>query len=38
MFNKKLLPRLPGYIALGVMVLFTAFWTYWSMGEMYHEG
>lgn len=30
--------KLPGYIATGLVILATAFWTYWGMGEMYYEG
>jgi hypothetical protein len=29
---------IPGIIAMGVMLLITAFWSFWSFGEMYHEG
>ena len=25
-------------LARGIMILITTFWTYWSVGEMYHEG
>ena len=35
---KKILPRLPGWIASVLMILFTTVWTYWGAGEMYHEG
>jgi hypothetical protein len=35
---KRLLPKLPGWIASVLMILFTTFWTYWGAGEMYHEG
>ncbi len=37
-FLKKQLPRFFGWIASLLMVFFTTFWTYWSAGEMYHEG
>ena len=29
--------RLPGYIATGLVILTTSFWTLWSMGEVYYE-
>ncbi|MBN1873864.1 MAG: hypothetical protein JXA33_06510 [Anaerolineae bacterium] len=38
MIYPKFCQRLPGYIAKGLMILVTAFWTYWGFGEMYHEG
>ncbi|MGA9351640.1 MAG: hypothetical protein WBW48_22935 [Anaerolineae bacterium] len=30
--------RFPGYIAMGLVILTTTFWTYWGVGEMYYEG
>lgn len=36
--KKTVLLRLPGWISSGFMILVTAFWSYWSVGEMYHEG
>lgn len=30
--------RLPGWTAAVFMTVITGFWTYWSYGEMYHEG
>lgn len=30
--------RLPGYIATGLVILTTSFWTFWGAGEMYYEG
>jgi hypothetical protein len=30
--------KLPGLVASIVMILLTALWTYWGIGEMYHEG
>jgi len=35
---KSILPGLPGWIASVLMIFFTTFWTYWGIGEMYHEG
>jgi uncharacterized membrane protein len=29
--------RLPGSIALALMIMVTVFWTYWGVGEMYFE-
>lgn len=29
---------LPGFIAMGIIVLVTSMWTLWGMGEMYYEG
>lgn len=37
-FIKKVLPRLPGWIASILMIFFSVFWTYWGINEMYHEG
>ena len=31
-------PRLPGYIATGLLILVTSFWTFWGVAEMWHEG
>lgn len=31
-------PRLPGYIATGLLIIATSLWTFWGMGEMYYEG
>jgi len=30
--------RLPGYMATGLVILATALWTFWGVGEMYYEG
>lgn len=30
--------QLPGYIATGLAILTTSFWTYWGVGAMYYEG
>jgi len=30
--------KLPGYTATGLMILTTAFWTFWGTAEMYYEG
>jgi len=30
--------RIPGYIALGLLITLTTFWTYWGVGEAYYEG
>lgn len=38
MNRSKLRRRLPGYIATGLVILTTTFWTYWGVGEMYYEG
>ena len=27
--------KLPGWIASGLMIIFTTFWTFWGGGEMY---
>ncbi len=35
---KEVLLRLPGWCASLMMIVLTTFWTYWSFGEMYHEG
>ena len=36
MARRKLQHRLPGYVATGVMILITSFWTYWGVGEMFY--
>lgn len=36
--NLPLRRRLPGYIATGLVILTTSFWTFWGVGEMYTEG
>ena len=35
---KELQQRIPGYLALGLLVTLTTFWTYWGVGEAYYEG
>jgi hypothetical protein len=30
--------KLPGYAASALMIVFTAVWSFWGIGEMYHEG
>ncbi|MFC1982787.1 hypothetical protein ACFLV5_03275 [Chloroflexota bacterium] len=30
--------RIPGYIAFGLLITLTTFWTYWGAGEAYYEG
>jgi len=30
--------RLPGRVAVALLIAITTFWSYWSIGEMYHEG
>ena len=30
--------KLPGYIAVGVLIAVTTFWIYWGAGEAYYEG
>jgi len=34
----KLKQKLPGYIAVGLLIALTTFWTYWGTGEAYYEG
>ncbi|MFC2024094.1 hypothetical protein ACFLTJ_00725 [Chloroflexota bacterium] len=34
----QLKQKIPGYIAIGVLIALTTFWTYWGLGEAYHEG
>jgi hypothetical protein len=36
--NKKVMLRLPRWIASVLMIFFTALWTFWGIAEMYHEG
>ncbi len=36
--KKRFIARLPGGIASVLMIFFATFWTYWGIGEMYHEG
>jgi hypothetical protein len=36
--KNRLILRLPGFIATGLMIIFTTFWAYWGSAEMYHEG
>ncbi len=36
--KKKILSRLPGWTAKTLMLLLTWVWSYWSAGELYHEG
>jgi hypothetical protein len=38
MNRSELRRKLPGYIATGLVILTTTFWTYWGVGEMYYEG
>ena len=38
MIRKQIRDRLPGWLASGLAIAVTSLWTYWSMGEMYHEG
>jgi len=35
---RNLKPKLPGYVARGLLVLLTTLWSVWGFGEMYHEG
>jgi hypothetical protein len=30
--------RIPGYVAVGLLITLTTFWTYWGVGEAYFEG
>jgi len=34
----RIVRQLPGWIASGLMIVFTTFWTFWGAAEMYHEG
>ena len=34
----ELKQKLPGYIGIGLLIALTTFWTYWGLGEAYHEG
>jgi hypothetical protein len=36
--TKRSKRALPGYIALGLVILTTSLWTFWGAGEMYYEG
>jgi hypothetical protein len=36
--KKRIMARMPGWIASVLMIFFTTIWTYWGIGEMYHEG
>jgi hypothetical protein len=36
--RSKFKRRLSGYIATGIVILVTSFWTLWGVGEMYYEG
>ncbi|MBI9046636.1 MAG: hypothetical protein JEZ06_19250 [Anaerolineaceae bacterium] len=38
MIKKIFNERTPGWIANLLMIIITAFWFYWSVGEMFHEG
>jgi hypothetical protein len=38
MNRSELKRKLPGYIATGLVILTTTFWTYWGVGEMFYEG
>lgn len=38
MARPAILRRLPGYLATGLVILATTFWTYWGVGEMFYEG
>jgi hypothetical protein len=35
--RSELKRRLQGYVATGLVILTTSFWTLWSMGEVYYE-
>ena len=34
----ELKQRIPGYIAVGLLITLTTIWTYWGVGEAYYEG
>ena len=34
----ELKQRIPGFIALGILITLTTLWTYWGVGEAYYEG
>ena len=34
----ELKQKIPGYLAIGVLIALTTFWTYWGLGEAFHEG
>ena len=36
--TSKLKQKLPGYIAISLLIALTTFWTYWGVGEAYYEG
>jgi hypothetical protein len=36
--SRQIKQKLPGYIAIGLLIAVTTFWTYWGVGEAYHEG
>ena len=38
MIKKIFNDRTPGWIGKILIIIITAFWCYWSVGEMYHEG
>jgi len=38
MVSNEIKRKLPGYVALGVLISVTTFWTYWGAGEAYYEG
>lgn len=38
MLKKIFNERTPGWIGKSVLIIITAFWFFWSVGEMYHEG
>ena len=38
MASSKLRQKIPGYIAVGLLIALTTFWTYWGVGEAYYEG
>jgi hypothetical protein len=38
MLKKIFNDRTAGWVARSIIIIITAFWSYWSIGEMYHEG
>ena len=38
MIKKIFNDRTPGWVGKILLIIITAFWSYWSVGEMYHEG
>jgi len=38
MLKKIFNDRTAGWVARSIIIIITTFWTYWSIGEMYHEG